>query len=107
MDDPLNQPTARPDSQRRALILGGVLIAILVVLAAVLILGPRLVDRGTGGATPQTSSSASRGAMPAQNRLIVFAARYVSVTASTVSRFGFSSKRTLFLPVDVRYEVDL
>ena len=36
--------------------------------------------------------------MRAQNRLIAFAARYVSVTTSTSSRFGFSAKRTLILP---------
>ena len=45
--------------------------------------------------------------MRAQNRLIAFAARYVSVTTSTTSRFGLSAKRTLILPGDVRYELDL
>ena len=108
MDDPLNQPPARrADSQRRALMLGGVLLAVLVVLAGVLLLGARLVDRMTGGPTPQTIASASLESMRAQNRLNVFAARYVSVTTSTVSRFGLSSKRTLILPGDVRYELDL
>ena len=43
----------------------------------------------------------------AQNRLVTFVARYVSVTSSEVSRFGFSAERTLILPGDVRYEVDL
>ena len=45
--------------------------------------------------------------MRAQNRLIAFVARYVSVTTSETNRFGFSSKRTLILPGDVRYELDL
>jgi hypothetical protein len=45
--------------------------------------------------------------MRAQNRLIAFGARYVAVTTSTTSRFGFSAKRTLILPGDVRYELDL
>lgn len=108
MDDPLNRPTPRPlDGQRRALILGAVLIAVLVLLAVVLVLGARLLDRVTGGPTPQTIASASLESMRAQNRLNVFAARYVSVTTSTVSRFGLSSKRTLILPGDVRYELDL
>ncbi len=108
MDDPLTTSTARPaDGQRRALILGAVLITVLVALAIVLVIGMRLVDRVTGGPTPQTIASASLESMRAQNRLNVFAARYVSVTTSTVSRFGFSSKRTLILPGDVRYEVDL
>ena len=45
--------------------------------------------------------------MRAQNRLVPFVARYVSVTSSRQSRFGFSAERTLILPGDVRYEVDL
>ena len=45
--------------------------------------------------------------MRAQNRLIAFVARYVSVTSSRTSRFGFSAERTLILPGDVRYELDL
>ena len=38
---------------------------------------------------------------------IAFVARYVSVTTSETSRLGFSAKRTLILPGDVRYELDL
>ena len=47
--------------------------------------------------------------MRAQNRLIAFVARYVSVTSSRAQPLaGFSStERTLILPGDVRYEVDL
>jgi hypothetical protein len=45
--------------------------------------------------------------MRAQNRLIVFQARYVSVTSSSQSRLGFSAEKTLILPGSVRYEVDL
>jgi hypothetical protein len=45
--------------------------------------------------------------MRAQNRLIAFVARYVSVTTTEESRLGFSAKRTLILPGDVRYELDL
>ena len=45
--------------------------------------------------------------MRAQNRLIAFTARYVSVTTSTESQLGLSAKRTLILPGDVRYELDL
>src|SRR5687767_6693700 len=60
-----------------------------------------------GGAKPETIASASLESMRAQNRLNVFAARYVSVTTSKVSRFGLVSERTLILPGSVRYEVDL
>ena len=60
-----------------------------------------------GGPKPETIASASLQSMRAQNRLITFVARYVSVTTSTSSRFGLTSKRTLILPGDVRYELDL
>ena len=45
--------------------------------------------------------------MRAQNRLVPFVARYVAVVTASQSRFGFSSERTLILPGDVRYELDL
>src|SRR3712207_3484244 len=60
-----------------------------------------------GGAKPETIANASLESMRAQNRLNVFAARYVSVTTSKVNRFGLSAERTLILPGQVRYEVDL
>ena len=60
-----------------------------------------------GGPDPQTIASSSLESMRAQNRLVAFVARYVSVTSSRQSRFGLSAERTLILPGDVRYEVDL
>jgi hypothetical protein len=47
--------------------------------------------------------------MRAQNRLVAFVARYVSVVTSEQQRLGglVSSERTLILPGDVRYELDL
>ena len=47
--------------------------------------------------------------MRAENRLSVFAARYVSVVTSQQQRLGglINSERTLILPGDVRYELDL
>ncbi|MEO8547173.1 MAG: DUF4230 domain-containing protein [Sphingomicrobium sp.] len=59
------------------------------------------------GPDPTTIASSSLESMRAQNRLVPFVARYVSVTSSRQSRFGFSAERTLILPGDVRYEVDL
>jgi hypothetical protein len=82
-------------------------------IAAALILGlligvsTGLADRIFGGAKPETIASASLESMRAQNRLVAFVARYVSVTSSRTSRFGFSAERTLILPGDVRYELDL
>ncbi len=47
--------------------------------------------------------------MRAQNRLVPFVARYVSVVSSRQERLGglVSAERTLILPGDVRYELDL
>jgi hypothetical protein len=45
--------------------------------------------------------------MRAQNRLVPFVARFVSVTSSRQERFGLSAERTLILPGTVRYEIDL
>lgn len=91
----------------RPAIYGAIALAVLIALGVVLALATRLVDRVTGGPTPQTIASASLESMRAQNRLVAFVARYVSVTSSKTSRFGLTSERTLILPGDVRYELDL
>ncbi len=82
--------------------------AILAALVLGLLLGIAAVaDRIFGAPDPKTIATSSLESMRAQNRLNVFAARYVSVTSSRQSRLGFSAERTLILPGDVRYEVDL
>ncbi len=81
---------------------------ILAAMALGLLIGVAAVaDRIFGAPDPKTIATSSLESMRAQNRLIVFAARYVSVTSSRQSRLGFSAERTLILPGDVRYEVDL
>ena len=82
-------------------------IAVALVLGVAVGLATGIVDRILGGPRPETIASASLQSMRAQNRLIAFVARYVSVTTSTTSRFGLSARRTLILPGDVRYELDL
>lgn len=61
------------------------------------------------GPDPKTIASSSLQSMRAQNRLVAFVARYVSVVSSEQQRFGglVSAERTLILPGNVRYEVDL
>ena len=88
----------------KPLILAMVLVALVlgVIVGTTTGLGDRLF-----GANPKTIATASLESMRAQNRLIAFTARYVSVTTTEESRFGFSAKRTLILPGDVRYELDL
>jgi hypothetical protein len=85
------------------------ILAIVVALVLGIVVGTTtgIADRIFGGPNPKTIASASLESMRAQNRLIAFVARYVSVTTSEQNRFGFSAKRTLILPGDVRYELDL
>ena len=64
-------------------------------------------NRLFGGPDPKVIASSSLESMRAQNRLVAFVARYVSVTSARTSRLGLSAERTLILPGDVRYEVDL
>jgi hypothetical protein len=68
-----------------------------------------IAGRLLGGPSPKTIATASLDSMRAQNRLTVFAARYVSVVTSEEQELGglISAQRTLILPGDVRYEVDL
>jgi hypothetical protein len=86
-----------------------VIVMIVVALVLGLLLGVTtgIAERIFGGPNPKTIASASLESMRAQNRLIAFVARYVSVTTTVESRFGLSAKRTLILPGDVRYELDL
>ena len=85
------------------------MVGVALVLGVVLGLTTGLVDRIFGGPNPKTIASASLESMRAQNRLIAFVARYVSVVSSEQQRLGglVSSERTLVLPGDVRYELDL
>jgi len=96
MDRRLNKP----------LIIAAIILAL--VLGVVLGMASGLAD-SLFGPNPKTIATASLESMRAQNRLTVFAARYVSVVSSQQQRLGglVSSERTLILPGDVRYELDL
>jgi hypothetical protein len=83
------------------------MIVIALVLGVLLGVTTGIADRIFGGPNAKTIAAASLESMRAQNRLIAFTARYVSVTTSTESQLGLSAKRTLILPGDVRYELDL
>jgi hypothetical protein len=85
------------------------MVALALVLGVMLGLTTGIVDRIFGGPNPKTIATASLESMRAQNRLIAFVARYVSVVSSEEQRLGglVSSERTLVLPGDVRYELDL
>ena len=85
------------------------MVAVALLLGLLLGIATGVADRILGGPNPTTIASASLESMRAQNRLTVFAARYVSVVTSAQQRLGglVSSERTLILPGDVRYELDL
>ena len=86
------------------------LVALAAIVVALLVgVGSGIADRIFGGPSPQTIATASLESMRAENRLTVFAARYVSVVTSQVQRLGglVSAQRTLILPGDVRYELDM
>ncbi|HKP33559.1 MAG TPA: DUF4230 domain-containing protein [Sphingomicrobium sp.] len=84
-------------------------IAIALILGVALGMATGIADRIFGGPNPKTIATASLESMRAQNRLVTFVARYVSVVTSEQKRLGglVSSERTLILPGDVRYELDL
>ena len=91
----------------KPLAIGAVVVALILGLfvGGALDVGKRLF----GGPDPETVASSALQSMRAQNRLVPFVARYVSVVSSRQERFGglVSSERTLILPGDVRYELDL
>jgi hypothetical protein len=84
-------------------------IAVALILGVLIGLTTGITDRIFGGPNPKTIATASLESMRAQDRLTVFAARYVSVVTSEQQRLAglVSSERTLILPGDVRYELDL
>lgn len=86
------------------------LIAAAALLIGLLVGGALDVGkRWFGAADPETVASSALQSMRAQNRLVPFVARYVAVVSSRQERLGglISSQRTLVLPGDVRYELDL
>jgi len=96
------------DSRLRNFIaLGAIVVALL--LGVLLGITTGIADRIFGGPNPATIATASLESMRAENRLTVFAARYVSVVTSQEQKLGglVSSQRTLIMPGDVRYELDM
>jgi len=91
----------------RPLAIAAVVVALLLglVVGGALDIGKRLF----GGPDPETVASSALQSMRAQNRLVPFVARYVSVVSSRQERLGglVATERTLILPGDVRYELDL
>jgi hypothetical protein len=91
----------------RPMAIAAVAVALLIgiLFGGALDLGKRLF----GGPDPETVASSALQSMRAQNRLVPFVARYVSVVSSKQSQLAglLTTERTLILPGDVRYELDL
>ena len=91
----------------KPLAIGAVIVALILglLVGGGLDIGKRLF----GGPDPETVESSALQSMRAQNRLVPFVARYVSVVSSRQEQLGglINSERTLILPGDVRYELDL
>jgi Protein of unknown function (DUF4230) len=84
-------------------------VVVALILGVLLGITSGVADRIFGGPDPKSIATSSLESMRAQNRLITFVARYVSVVSSEQERLGglVSTERTLVLPGNVRYEVDL
>jgi hypothetical protein len=89
---------------KKPLVALGIIVAL--VVGVVLGISAGLADK-IFGPNAKTIATSSLQAMRAENRLIAFEARYVSVVTTDKSSFGLSAERTLILPGDVRYELDL
>jgi hypothetical protein len=84
------------------------IVAIIAALVVGLVIGGGVdLKRKLFGGDITSIARASLESMRAQNRLVPFVARYVSVVTSKQSQLMFTSERTLVLPGDVRYELDL
>jgi hypothetical protein len=96
MDRRLNKPLALA------------MVAVALVLGVLIGISSGVAD-SIFGPSPKSIANASLQSMRAENRLTVFAARYVSVVTSEQQHLGglVSAERTLILPGDVRYELDL
>ncbi len=95
-----------PTRLNKPLALGAVIAALFLGL---FVGGALDIGKSLFGSNPETVASSALQSMRAQNRLVPFVARYVSVVSSRQERLGglVSSERTLILPGDVRYELDL
>ena len=86
------------------------IVPLLAALAIGIFLGGGYsLTRSLFGPDPTTVATSALQSMRAQNRLIPFVARYVSVVTTRQQQLGglIASQRTLVLPGDVRYELNL
>ncbi|GAB5486779.1 MAG: hypothetical protein Pars2KO_03490 [Parasphingorhabdus sp.] len=83
--------------------LAGAIVLVLIVLVWLLF---ARVER-TLNPDPVSIASASLDGLREQNRLTVFSASYNATVTTSLTRLGLSARKTLIMPGQVRYEVDL
>lgn len=105
MESQLNSPA--PSRMKSPVALAAIAAALLLglLIGVAVKVGDNLFGSGPD---PESVVTSSLESMRAQNRLVPFVARFVSVTSSKQDRFGLlSAERTLILPGTVRYELDM
>lgn len=90
---------------RRAAVIAALIIGLL--LGGLVVGASRLAGLFGDGPDPETIATASLQSMREQARLTPFAARYVAVVTAKQTRFGLTARKTLIMPGNVRYELDL
>ncbi|WP_109806260.1 DUF4230 domain-containing protein [Sphingosinithalassobacter portus] len=85
----------------------GFLAALAIIVGAIFVVGRDYIEKKIAGPDPVTVAATSLQGMREQARLSTFAARYVTVVTATQQRMWLSAHKTLIMPGDVRYEVDL
>ncbi|MCJ7421828.1 DUF4230 domain-containing protein [Sphingomicrobium astaxanthinifaciens] len=102
----MDRTSARGPGLARPLVIAALAVA---VALAVFLLALALLDRSAKGPDPETVVATSLQSLQAQNRLVPFSARFVSVVTSRQRRLAglASAERTLILPGTARYELDL
>lgn len=80
----------------------------MILLAAIIatVGGIAYVER-TLSPPVETIVASSLKSLQTQNRLAVFAARFVTVVTTRKEQLGFAAEKTLIMPAMIRYEVDM
>lgn len=95
---------ARSLSRRLAIIIP---LSVLALLVGLYFIAQQLGRSWFDAPAPESIAQASLQSMREQARLTTFSARYVAVVTSTQNRFGLAAQKTLIMPGDVRYELNL
>jgi hypothetical protein len=90
--------------RKLAFVAGPLLLALLVGGALGLLLRR---EATTTGADPQAVAAATLLSVREQGRQVVFTARFSAIATASETRLGMTARKTLIMPGEVRYSVDL